>query len=329
MSVGSKYHTERWRLMPSDLVLPQQIGASSISMVDQNGETINKMQQLSLPADFKRDHEPDIYQRLPQDSSYLVLSGEQTLIWNEQMQHDQIVQCSVLIEKGAKIKLIHHIKAGFSLRGLDIFIASDAVLEHVVLLDHRDIEPALIYDHIKVDQGAKYQLSVSTKSEGFIRHVVRVDLIGSIAQALVHSAARCLGHSQTYSYYDIFHDHQHTKSTQRMQTVLDDQAYYAAISQVSMRCGSEKSESYQRFDHLLLSEQSHAFTKPALDIEIDDIISEHGATVGSMDEQQLMYMHARGFDIEQAKQAYMNASVSSIYAGVALASMHLEHLEVI
>ena len=149
MSVGSKYHIERWRLMPNDLVLPQQIGASSISMVDQNGKIINQRQQLSLPADFKRDHEPDIYQRLPQDPSYLILSGEQTVIWNEQMQYDQIVQSSVLIEKGAKIKLIHHIKAGFSLRGLDIFIASDAILEHVVLLDYEDIEPALLYDHIK------------------------------------------------------------------------------------------------------------------------------------------------------------------------------------
>ena len=74
-----------------------------------------------------------------------------------------------------------------------------------------------------------------------------------------------------------------------------------------------KASSFQRIDHLLLSDDAKAFSKPSLDIDIDDVSSEHGATVGWMDEQQLMYMQARGIALEDAKKAYMNAKVDSIY----------------
>src|SRR5690606_41321946 len=73
---------------------------------------------------------------------------------------------------------------------------------------------------------------------------------------------------------------------------------------------------HQENRNLLLSESATVHTKPHLEIDADDVKCSHGTTVGSLDEQALFYMRARGIPEETARamltEAFLRAPVDTI-----------------
>lgn len=55
-------------------------------------------------------------------------------------------------------------------------------------------------------------------------------------------------------------------------------------------------------DALLLSDDAHIDSVPALEIAANDVKAYHGATVGAIDEEQIFYMQTRGIDRAQAER---------------------------
>jgi Fe-S cluster assembly protein SufD len=53
-------------------------------------------------------------------------------------------------------------------------------------------------------------------------------------------------------------------------------------------------------------------TKPHLEIDADDVVCSHGATVGALDEDQLFYLRARGIPEELAHTMLTYAFLESI-----------------
>jgi len=63
----------------------------------------------------------------------------------------------------------------------------------------------------------------------------------------------------------------------------------------------------QQNKNLLLSEQAEIDTKPQLEIDADDVVCTHGATVGQLDENALFYLAARGISREEASAFLIKA----------------------
>jgi Fe-S cluster assembly protein SufD len=63
-----------------------------------------------------------------------------------------------------------------------------------------------------------------------------------------------------------------------------------------------KADGYQGNQNLLLSHQARADSIPALEILADDVQCSHGATVGSLDPDQLFYMESRGISRQDAEK---------------------------
>ena len=55
-------------------------------------------------------------------------------------------------------------------------------------------------------------------------------------------------------------------------------------------------------DALLLSEEAHIDSVPALEIAANDVKAYHGATVGAIDDEQIFYMETRGIGREEAER---------------------------
>lgn len=53
-------------------------------------------------------------------------------------------------------------------------------------------------------------------------------------------------------------------------------------------------------------------TKPQLEIYADDVRCSHGATVGQLDDQAVLYMRQRGLSLEQAKRLQIEGFVSDV-----------------
>ncbi|MCA9374158.1 SufD family Fe-S cluster assembly protein [Candidatus Peregrinibacteria bacterium] len=53
---------------------------------------------------------------------------------------------------------------------------------------------------------------------------------------------------------------------------------------------------------LLLSERARAKSVPALEIEADDVVAGHAATIGKIDKELLFYLKSRGISAEEAEK---------------------------
>ena len=75
---------------------------------------------------------------------------------------------------------------------------------------------------------------------------------------------------------------------------------------------AQRTEAYQENHNLLLSGQARVQTQPVLEIYADDVQCSHGATVGSLDEQEQFYLRSRGIPQEEARVLQMLSFLSPV-----------------
>jgi len=94
--------------------------------------------------------------------------------------------------------------------------------------------------------------------------------------------------------------------------ILDEQAKGAFSGRIIVRPDAQKTEAYQTNRSLCLTPQAKMRTKPQLEIYADDVKCSHGATVGQLDENALMYLRQRGIDEREAKLMLMFAFANDV-----------------
>ena len=98
----------------------------------------------------------------------------------------------------------------------------------------------------------------------------------------------------------VWHEAEHTTADLVTRGVLDDQArsVYEGVQHV----GSDAwdTNSYQRENTLMLSDESEADASPKLIINNHDTEASHSATVGQVDAEELLYMTSRAIDPDTA-----------------------------
>ncbi|MDG5775701.1 Fe-S cluster assembly protein SufD [Haloarculaceae archaeon H-GB2-1] len=99
----------------------------------------------------------------------------------------------------------------------------------------------------------------------------------------------------------VWHEAEHTTADLVTRGVLDDTArsVYEGVQDVGRSAWD--TNSYQRENTLMLSDESEADASPKLIINNHDTEASHSATVGQVDEQDLFYMTSRGVPPQQAK----------------------------
>jgi Fe-S cluster assembly protein SufD len=98
----------------------------------------------------------------------------------------------------------------------------------------------------------------------------------------------------------VWHEGEHTTADLVTRGVLDDTArsVYEGVQDVGTDAWD--TNSYQRENTLLLSEDSEADASPKLIINNHDTEASHSATVGQVDAEEMLYMTSRGLDEERA-----------------------------
>jgi Fe-S cluster assembly protein SufD len=99
----------------------------------------------------------------------------------------------------------------------------------------------------------------------------------------------------------VWHEAEHTTADLVTRGVLDDEArsVYEGVQDVGRDAWD--TNSYQRENTLMLSDDAEADASPKLIINNHDTEASHSATVGQVDAEDLFYMTSRGVDEERAK----------------------------
>ena len=105
-------------------------------------------------------------------------------------------------------------------------------------------------------------------------------------------------------------------SHQLFKGLAEDEARVKFEGLVYVAAGAEKTKALQENHSLLLSENAFVQSSPQLEIYADDVVCSHGATVGSLDENEQFYMRSRGISLEEARRLQILSFLSPVLEGL-------------
>lgn len=105
-------------------------------------------------------------------------------------------------------------------------------------------------------------------------------------------------------------------SHQLFKGLAEDEARVKFEGLVYVAAGAENTEALQENHSLLLSENAFVQSSPQLEIYADDVVCSHGATVGSLDENEQFYMRSRGISLEEARRFQILSFLSPVLEGL-------------
>ena len=145
---------------------------------------------------------------------------------------------------------------------------------------------------------ANYQTQVKLTGEG-----AEADILGIILGSDAHEIR-----------INTFQDHQapNTKSNLLIKSALSgrSQLFYEGFIRVEKQ--AQRTDAYQRNENLLLSKETKAESKPALEILANDVRCTHSATISKIDPEQLFYLESRGLKKNKASSLILVGYFQSI-----------------
>jgi Fe-S cluster assembly protein SufD len=127
------------------------------------------------------------------------------------------------------------------------------------------------------------------------------ELLGPGATSLLYGLV--FGDRSQQFTHQTSQDHQvpNTSSDLLFKAALKDRSRSIYTGLVRIAKEAQKSNAFQTSRNLLLSPEARANTIPTLEILADDVKCGHGATVGSLDDDQRFYLMSRGLDRREAE----------------------------
>ena len=112
------------------------------------------------------------------------------------------------------------------------------------------------------------------------------------------------------------HEAQGTTRNLLVKTVLDGESSFSYDGAIRVEKEGQKTDAYQRNENLLLSNSVFAKSKPALEILADDVRCTHGATIGSIDAEQLFYLQTRGILEKEGRSLIVEGFLESLLSKI-------------
>ena len=206
-------------------------------------------------------------------------------------------------------------KAHLTNAAVEVLVSDNASVEHIVV--HEDAAFHVSRVDVRQAKNSRYRSKVITFGGRLLRTDTCVMLEGPGAECELSGAYHAQGDDHVDHHTRVEHRSAQCTSRQNYRGVLDDRSTAVFDGIVIVHRDAQKTEAHQENRNLLLSDKANVHTKPHLEIDADDVICSHGATVGSLDEEQLFYMRARGIPEKMARALLTYAFLKSIVDTIA------------
>lgn len=179
-------------------------------------------------------------------------------------------------------------------------------------------ENSLHDSHFAIDLAANatLKLHVVTLHGGELSNRFDINLNGKGAECEVNGLYLASGKQRISNILNLSHRVPECNSRQLFKGILDGEAITRFSGTILVAKDAQKTEAYQANNNLIVSDYAKAYTQPHLEIYADDVKCSHGATVGSLNDDELFYMRSRGISMAEAKllqqQAFAYAALEKI-----------------
>lgn len=220
---------------------------------------------------------------------------------------------------GARVLLCSHTmsETAFSMEEeIPITLEENAFLDLVIMQNEHNNSLHKTFFKINMADGAVLRLNLITLHGGDISNNIEVNLNGRRADCELNGLYLTDKEQKVSTHIELNHNAPECRSFQLFKGILDDNSVTRFNGRILVAKDSQKTEAYQANNNLLVSKTAKAFTQPHLIIYADDVKCSHGATVGSLDQDELFYMRSRGISVKEAKllqqQAFAYAVLSKV-----------------
>lgn len=100
---------------------------------------------------------------------------------------------------------------------------------------------------------------------------------------------------------EVVHATPNASSSQLVRCIATGDSRVNFDGRIRVMPDAQKTQAYQSSHALLLSDRAKISALPQLEIYADDVKCSHGASSGSLDENEQFYMRSRGLTLEQAR----------------------------
>ena len=205
----------------------------------------------------------------------------------------------------------------------EVILGDGAHIKHYKV--QNEAETAFHVALLKVEQGSDSSFSSHSFMFGarIARHEVRISLKGAGAQVSLDGLYLPQGdqlHDNT-----ILVDHIATDATshQLYKGVLKERGHGIFNGQIMVRHGADGSDANQKNKNLILSDGAEVDTRPRLEIYADDVKCTHGAAVGQLDDEAILYLRSRGLSQEEARNLLITAFIREMLDRVDLIPLRI------
>lgn len=225
-----------------------------------------------------------------------------------------------------KIKVKEHIKASL----VEVFLSKNAnksferefIIEEGASFEYLKYQSISKVSKIEIDYEIKLKENSSLNiinlelGLGENKNSFNTNLEYTNARLSINGLVKLFEDTNSSSKFSTKHIAQNCFSDIKYKHSLNDKskALFEAKSIVEERANFSKV--LQSSDTLLLSDDAIIFAQPHLEINIDELEASHGATTGTLDEEQLLYLQARGIPKAKAKEMLLKAFENEIYDNI-------------
>ena len=139
------------------------------------------------------------------------------------------------------------------------------------------------------------------------RRQIFVRITGDLAKASLGGLALIDGVRRTDTTLQVVHAAPAGVSREFYRTIVDDDAVGVFQGKVVVEKAAQKTDGGMKSQAILLSPRAQMNEKPELEIFADDVVCGHGATVASLDPEQVFYLESRGISNSDAKALLLEA----------------------
>lgn len=232
----------------------------------------------------------------------------------------------VVAEDGAAGVLIeHYVALGdaeyFTNALTEVALGANAALEHYRVQEESRHAYHVNGLHVRIGRDARYTGHAVDLGGRLVRNDVTGVLDAEGAACTLNGLYAIGGRSHVDNHTHIDHAKPHGTSREFYKGVLDERARAVFRGRVVVHADAQGSDAQQVNNNLLLSRDAEADTQPQLEIYADDVKCSHGATVGSLDEEQLFYLRSRALDAAAARDLLTYAFARDVLGRIGIAPL--------
>ena len=187
-----------------------------------------------------------------------------------------------------------------------VMLAEGAKAKHIVVVED-NAELHIESQIVQLASRAEFHSFAIVAGAALTRRQLFHKLVGEEARVTLGGLTLLDGTRHADTTLQVVHAAKAGTSREYYRAIVDDQAVGVFQGKVIVESAAQKTDGAMKSQAVLLSPQAQMNAKPELEIFADDVVCGHGATVGSLDPEQLFYMMARGIERGEAESMLLEA----------------------